>query len=279
MKIALTGAGGYLGTHLLDALTRYKGVDTVACFRRSDHGRKLPPGTAAAVFDIAQSDGVYERLGQPDVLIHLAWGGLPNYQSLHHFEEELPRQYGFVKSMVEQGLKAVVVTGTCYEYGMSSGELVEDVEATPANPYGYAKAALRRQLRFLQSSLEFRLTWARLFYSFGEGQAPSSLYSQLRASVARGDTVFPMSRGEQLRDFMPIEAMADDLARVAQANTDADVNVCSGRPTSVRRLVESWLDQNGWQIDLELGRYPYPAHEPLAFWGSRARLDRVLDGG
>jgi len=37
----------------------------------------------------------FELLERPDVLIHLAWGGLPNYRSLHHFEQELPLQYRF----------------------------------------------------------------------------------------------------------------------------------------------------------------------------------------
>jgi len=56
------------------------------------------------------------------------------------------------------------------------------------------------------------------------------------------------------------------------------VNVCSGRPVSVRRLVEGWIRDNGWTIDLNLGHYPYPDYEPMAFWGERRKLDRILGG-
>jgi len=40
----------------------------------------------------------FDRMGRPDILVHLAWDGLPNYKSLHHFETELPKHYRFLKS-------------------------------------------------------------------------------------------------------------------------------------------------------------------------------------
>jgi dTDP-6-deoxy-L-talose 4-dehydrogenase (NAD+) len=109
----------------------------------------------------------FELMGNPDVLIHLAWGGLPNYRSLHHFEVELPAQYNFLKGMIQSGLKNLVVTGTCFEYGMRSGSLHEDMEAKPTNPYGFAKDSLRRQLEYIKDDQPFALTWARLFYLLG----------------------------------------------------------------------------------------------------------------
>jgi dTDP-6-deoxy-L-talose 4-dehydrogenase (NAD+) len=45
---------------------------------------------------------------------------------------------------------------------------------------------------------------------------------------------------------------------------------------SIRRLVERWKAVNGWDIELDLGRYPYPAHEPLAFWGSSRKLQSLI---
>ena len=55
------------------------------------------------------------------------------------------------------------------------------------------------------------------------------------------------------------------------------VNVCSGEPISVRKLVEGWIEDNGWSIKLNLGYYPYPDYEPMAFWGDRRKLDRCLE--
>ena len=275
-KIAVTGAGGYVGRHVVRALAGRNDIEVVACFRNPEQAVDLPVGVKCAKLDITEPDDAYDRIGRPDAMIHLAWAGLPNYRSLHHFESELPAQYGFLRSLVEQGLSAMLVTGTCYEYGMLSGELHEEMESPPTNPYGFAKASLRRQLRFLQQDHSFSLTWTRLFYSYGEGQAPSSIYSQLRAAVARGDASFTMSKGEQLRDFLPIETVAQHLAELAVDTPDTDVNVCSGQPVSIRGLVEAWQARHGWNLPLELGIYPYPTYEPLAFWGSRARLEKLV---
>lgn len=60
-------------------------------------------------------------LGNPDLLLHLAWDGLQNYRALHQFEMELLRQYAFLSSAVRSGLPALVAVGTCLEYGRQSG--------------------------------------------------------------------------------------------------------------------------------------------------------------
>ena len=57
---------------------------------------------------------------------------------------------------------------------------------------------------------------------------------------------------------------------------DGVINVCSGKPISVRQQVENWLSENNWQIELNLGFYPYPDYEPMEFWGDRNHLDGLL---
>jgi dTDP-6-deoxy-L-talose 4-dehydrogenase (NAD+) len=224
------------------------------------------------------SANVFDLLDRPDALIHLAWTGLPNYKSLHHFEEELPAQYRFLKNLVESGLQNLVVTGTCFEYGMQSGLLNEDLPTRPSNPYGFAKDVLRRQLEYLQQVQPFNLTWARLFYLYGEGQAENSLLPQLRKAVEQGHKVFNMSGGEQLRDYLPVAEIGKHLVSLAMMDQDHGiVNICSGNPISVRNRVEGWIKENGWFIDLNLGYYPYADYEPMAFWGDRKKLDRCLE--
>ena len=278
MKIAVTGATGFIGRHVLRTLSTRAGVEVTASSRNPVPPGSLPIGIRHVVLDVATpSPDDYDRLGRPDVLLHLAWSGLPNYRSLHHFETELPRQYSFLRSMIQSGLQTLFVAGTCYEYGMTNGELVESVEATPSNPYAYAKIALRQQLQFLRVSHPFALTWARLFYMYGNGQPAASLFTQLATAVNRGDRSFGMSRGEQLRDFLPVEHVARSIVELALQQQDIGVvNICSGKPISVRGLVENLMARNGWNIALDLGKYPYPDHEPLAFWGSSKKLHSLI---
>ncbi len=272
MKIAVTGATGFIGRHVLTAL-QDTDAEIVAVVRDTRLMTASPlkdlPSCHTVLMDIAKpNNNAWEQLGSPDVLIHLAWDGLPNYKSLHHFETELPKHYFFLKQLIESGLPKLVVTGTCFEYGMQSGALSVDSTIQPANPYAYAKAALHQQLRFLQNTQSFKLTWARLFYLYGSGQAATSLYTQLQEAIARGDKLFNMSGGEQLRDYLPVETAAQQLVKLAIQQSNTTVNICSGQPVSVRRLVEQWRSEKNSDIQLKLGYYPYPDYEPMAFWGN-----------
>ena len=214
------------------------------------------------------AESAFIRLGSPDVLFHLAWSGLSNFNDPQHFESELPTQYRFLRALIRSGLRRVVIAGTCLEYGMQSGALSVDTPTAPTTAYGFAKDTLRRQLEFLRLHDDYELIWARLFYMYGDGQSENSLYSMLRAAVARGDLTFPMSAGEQLRDYLPIGTIARQLVDLAYEDSPRRLlNICSGRPMSVRSLVERWVSENSWNIELDLGRYPYPDYEPLAFWG------------
>lgn len=277
MKIAVTGASGFVGRHVLAALRTHE-VDIVAVTRDAARLNGIDATVGVVEMDISNPpQNCFEHLGKPDALIHLAWDGLPNYKSLHHFEPELPRQYQFLKSLVEDGLSSMLVTGTCFEYGMQSGALSEEMLPQPSNPYGYAKNALRQQLQYLKSDRPFNLAWARLFYMHGEGQTATSLYPKLKEAVLRGDKVFNMSGGEQLRDYLHITEIAHQTVQLAMSQRDTGIiNICSGKPISVRRLVEQWLHDNGWDIELNLGYYPYPDYEPMAFWGDRRYLDSIL---
>ena len=278
MNVAVTGATGFVGRHVVGELERRGIKPTLVC---RSAGELSGDGSRHKVVEMelrSPPKDPFAVLGKPDILIHLAWGGLPNYQSRQHCDEELPVQRTFLSAMIAGGLRNLLVTGTCLEYGMQSGQLREDHEAKPSNPYGSAKNALRLELESLRAKAPFNLTWARLFYLYGEGQAPGSLFSQLRRAVARGDSSFDMSGGEQLRDYLPVTEAAAYLVSLAMLKRDIGcVNVCSGRPVSVRALVERWIRENGWSIDLNLGRYPYPDYEPMEFWGDRKKLSWCLE--
>lgn len=268
IKVAVTGASGFIGRHVINELNS-QGVEIVALARHGTTDLPIINNGKWVYFDINQPPiDAYEIMGEPDVLIHLAWQGLPNYKSLHHIETELPIQYSFLKQLVLHGLKSLVVTGTCFEYGMQYGPLSRDAETRPNNPYGFAKDSLRKQLCYLQATQPFNLIWARLFYIFGEGQSESSLLPQLRKAVNLGLSEFNMSGGEQLRDYLPVTEVAHQIVMLALEQQNlGPINICSGNPQSVRSLVEGWVKENQWNIKLNLGNYPYPDYEPMAFWG------------
>jgi dTDP-6-deoxy-L-talose 4-dehydrogenase (NAD+) len=274
-KVAVTGATGFVGRHLLRNLLD-RGIQVVAAARSATSQLMATPNLEVADIDISEGVKAAERLGAPDVLIHLAWSGLPNYQSDSHLKIELPKQLAFMHACREQGVKRIVVTGTCLEYGMHLGELNEDEMALPTTSYGQAKHALHEALEEMHAQGDLSVLWLRLFYLYGDGQAPTSLYSQLRSAIASGARSIPMSPGDQLRDFLPIEAAVDKIAALAlNMKAEGTVNVCSGKPIAVASFADAMIRKARAGLALDLGAFSYPEYEPFSFWGNVEKLDRL----
>ncbi|MGH2563543.1 MAG: NAD-dependent epimerase/dehydratase family protein, partial [Ginsengibacter sp.] len=125
---------------------------------------------------------------------------------------------------------------------------------------------------------EFSCKWIRLFYMYGEGQNPNSLLSQLQIALSNGDKEFKMSGGEQERDYLPVEKVAEYIVAVALQNeVEGIINCCSGKPIKIKELVTNYLKENNVDIKLNPGYYPYTDYEPMSFWGDNTKLKQILN--
>ena len=230
-------------------------------------------------FDLSSFDDAidyYRFFNAPEAVIHLAWEGLPNYTASFHNEVNLQRHIAFLSNLLQNGLANLTVTGTCFEYGMREGQLDESMPSNPANAYAMAKDSLRKSLQELQQKKHFSFKWIRLFYMYGRGQNPKSLLSQLQKALDEKAAVFNMSGGEQLRDYLPVEKVAEYIVKIAlQDKVSGIINCCSGKPVSVKQLVQNYLQQQHATIHVNFGYYPYTDYEPMAFWGDDTKFKTV----
>lgn len=278
--VLVTGATGFVGRHLVGELLA-RGMTVRALARDKARASTLPWFERVTFITADVHDATAEQVAAwcegVDVLAHLAWPGLPDYQALFHLEQNLGADYRFIKQAVLAGVPQVLVTGTCYEYGDQSGPLDERCPARPQTAYGLAKHSLHQFLLALQRHHPFVLQWARLFYLHGEGQNPNSLLAALDRAIDQGATTFDMSGGEQLRDFQLVTEAARQLSAIVHQSTfNGVVNCASGRPVAVRTLVERHMQARGANLSLNLGHYPYPPHEPMAFWAITDLIEQLL---
>lgn len=279
MKILITGATGFIGPYVVKELLKYNAQQIIIATKNKEfeHEGSCLEYHFLDLNNLAVDENYFLKLGKPDMLFHLAWQGLPNYTSPFHFEENLFSQYFFLKNMVANGLKKIVVTGTCFEYGMQQGRLKEDLLTDPQNAYAIAKDTLRKFLFQLKNDFSFECTWVRLFYMYGGGQNKNALFSQLEAALQRGDKVFNMSGGDQVRDFLPVEKVAEYVVKIGLSNFYGIINCCSGEPIKIKTLVENYLKSTNRQIELNTGYYPYNTYEPMSFWGNNTKLKNIIN--
>lgn len=280
-KVLVTGATGFIGNHVIEALCKHR-VEIIATSTNEEKAKQQSwfNNVMYIPFDFTQFNSAtnyFSFFNQPDVLIHLAWEGLPNYKSSFHTEINLPQHKALLENLVGNGLKNISITGTCFEYGMQQGCLSEAMPAKPENAYAIAKDELRKYIEQLNKDFSFSFKWIRLFYMYGNGQNPNSLLPKLDKALENNDAIFNMSGGEQTRDYLPVEQVAEYIVKIAfQKRVGGIINCCSGKPVTVKEFVLDYLKNKHKSIQLNLGYYTYPDYEPMCFWGSVEKLNKVL---
>ena len=275
MRVMVTGATGFVGRHVVSALL-VRGHSVVAIARDSETARKMSWFDCVEFIrcDLHENFQPLLQPGRlPSAIVHLAWPGLPNYRDFFHISKNLPSDLVFLEAAVKAGVPHLLVAGTCLEYGMQYGPLTEEMDTSPTTPYGFAKDTLRKALQLLQKESPFTFQWMRLFYLYGEGQNRNSLLAQLDRAMDEGQAVFNMSAGDQLRDYLPVQEVAENFVfALENPQIEGVINCCSGIPISVLDLVKQRCHTKASNIELNKGYYPYPDYEPLAFWGVPSKL-------
>lgn len=279
-KVLVTGATGFIGNYVVEKLLQrnchvISSSAKEASARQNSWFAKTDYRPLNLAY-LSETQNYFEYFDKPDIMIHLSWEGLPNYKDNFHLERNLPEQIAFLENIIKNGLKNLNITGTCLEYGMKEGKLKEDMEVYPSSPYAQAKNELRIFIESLQEKYPFNYKWIRLFYMFGKGQNAKSLLSQLQQAIDKGEEVFNMSGGEQTRDFLPVDKVAEYIVAIAmQTKTTGIINCCSGVPVTVKQLVSNYLKTKNKSIKLNPGYYPYPDYEPMHFWGDNSKLKSI----
>ncbi len=276
-KVLVTGATGFIGNYVIQHLLtqHYQVIATSSNIKQASKAKWFNKVTYLP-FNFNQFDNAvnyYQYFNQPNVCIHLAWQGLPNYKNEAHLTQYLPIQKAFLKNLIDNGLQDITVTGTCFEYGMQLGCLHEQMICTPTNAYAIAKHELRIFIENYTAETKVNFKWLRLFYMYGKGQNEKSLISQLDKAIEQGEATFNMSGGEQTRDFLPVQKVAEYIVLCAmQQKVKGIINCCSAQPITVKQFVTNYLTSINKSIQLNVGYYPYTDYEAMYFWGDNNKL-------
>lgn len=272
MKIALTGGTGFIGSHFLQQALA--AGHTVRAVRRSPYSQPRFSLLASPDWLDRQLNEVTSlELRGCDVLVHLAThtGNVP-YDSLANC---LHWNLTAVLTLFEQarlaGIRRFVVAGSCFEYGRSGERYLEipsDAPLEPTNGYAASKAAASIVLKQWAEEHQLTLEILRVFHVYGEGELETRLWPSLRRAALAGED-FPMTSGEQIRDFQLAEAVASAfLNRSAYTFSSENclvLNLGSNSPMSIEEFARIWW--NTWNATgrLLIGHLPYREGEVMRY--------------
>lgn len=305
-RVLVTGATGFIGgglvRHLIDqGATVYAGVWPGEIAERV---ASLPAQAERLWIELQDMDSVQRavEVSAPEVVFHLAAVGVSErgikavpalnvntvgtvylLEALHSFVER--------SSVTGCALQRVVLAGTCYEYG--ARQTIEGLD--PLDFYAASKAAAWAFARAYWRIYHLPVVTARLFQVYGPGQPSNALVPAAIIAALTGQD-FPMTVGEQRRDFIYLEDVIDGLTALAFAPAveGQSFDLGSGVDVPVRQVVDLIWKLTGATGRVLAGALPYRRNEvpclvadaertaTLVGWRSRTDLEnglrRTIDG-
>jgi len=274
-RILLTGATGFIGSHLARLLIR-EGQEIFAVIRPgSDRWRLHDLLDKLTVLECDLTDTVslaeHLRMIQPELCIHLAWRGWSGTSIPEENLSSLSMSLELMRLIVHAGCRRFVATGTCLEYDMSYDLLSEETPLRSDHLYGTCKSLLFQAALQFSAHSGLEVVWPRIFYFYGPYEderrlVPSVLLSLLRGQVAK------TTAGEQVRDYLYVEDVVSALWTVAQSQMTGAVNIASGTAITVRDVISHIAQLIGKTDRVRLGALAYRPGEPMSIRAEASRL-------
>ena len=273
MKVAVTGAGGYMGRYVVRELLE-RGHEVIAVdlhYKEVDSRAKY-----SDVMIFSGDRDIFDQLEKPDLCIHLAWQDGFIHNSPKHMEN-LSNHFRFLKNMIEGGCKRIAVMGTMHEIGFWEGCVTADTPCRPLSQYGVAKNALRQSLLLLAEKTDCSIYWLRAFYIVGDDGRNSSIFTKILEAAELGKETFPFTTGENQYDFIHIKDLVKQIvAASTQDEYTGIINVCSGKPVSLKDKVNAFIEEKGLNIRLQYGAFPERPYDSKIIYGDNGIISRIL---
>lgn len=266
MTVLVTGAAGFVGRQVLDALgARASSIRAVV---REGKQWQLPPTvrvdrvvTTPDLF--AECADWWEEVCRGvDTVVHVAWYAEPGeYLQSGKNLDCLVGTLHLAQGAARARVKRFVGIGTCLEYDTSEGYLSVETALKPRTPYAAAKAAAYTSLAQWLPRQGIEFAWCRLFYLYGDHEDPRRLTPYLRTRLARGESA-ELTNGKQVRDFLDVHQAGRLIADRALSSDVGAFNICSGIAVTVRQFAERIADEYGRRDLLRFGARPDNPDEP-----------------
>ncbi|EAQ80407.1 NAD-dependent epimerase/dehydratase family protein [Blastopirellula marina] len=271
MRIAITGATGFVGRHLVRRLVE-RG-ESVRLIMRSESDAAVI-GEALFHCEVFRHDGNTESLSnyfqqsRPEVVIHLASLVAAEHQPSdvrQLIESNVTLATQLVEAMCAAGTGKLINTGTSWQH-------YQNESYNPVNLYAATKQAFESIVRYYVEAHELQVIHLKLYDTYGPDDPRQKLIPLLN-HCRQSRELLRLSPGEQWIDILHVDDVVDAyVAAIARFDVSAlpeeTFAVSSGAPVSLRNLVGQFEQIVGQKLNVDWGSRPYRNREVMRPWSS-----------
>lgn len=281
MKVLITGACGFLGSHLVRYIRDHT---TDVCLYTTDciNGSNYYSDNFFEV-DFTQDKQVLKvvEMIKPDCIIHLA-GLFGSSDPLMVYEANVTSLLILLEAVRQICPSTILLAaGSAAEYGTVSSEQLPISENTPCLPvsiYGQTKHLATQIADFYHRVHGLSVMIFRPFQLIGKGVspklAPGAFAEQVLSALTHNDPVIKVGNLESFRDFLDVADAIKAIWLLCQKPAPGKLfNICSGRPTQMAELLDQMIKVAGAQVKVVIDPTKLRGNDDVSVvYGSYSRI-------
>jgi len=282
MKILVTGANGFIGSHCLPKLIA-AGFEVHGITR----AREWPEESinkniffhSVDLFNQVEVTSLIKKL-RPTHLLHCAWLTTPGiFWSSADNILWLQATIHLLQQFGENGGLRAMGLGSCAEYDWTLDGGICEEQGTPLIPktvYGQCKLAAAQSFQAVAQIYNFTALWARIFSPYGVGEPAEKFISTVIKGLLQQKQVL-CTHGLQIRDFLYIDDVVDAIVALLLSTGSGAYNIGSGSGISLKRVVKTITDELGHEELIQFGARPEQLGEPIVLVAHTKRLTELTN--
>ncbi|MDE1858188.1 MAG: GDP-mannose 4,6-dehydratase [Thaumarchaeota archaeon] len=287
MKVLVTGGAGFIGSHLVDALSAEGHRVTVVDDLSTGSTGNLAAHAKVAGFEFLKGDfaagpSLSKAVRRADAVVHLAArvgvaDSVRSPEAVH--DVNVNRTLRLLRACAKGGVGRFVLASSASVYGDASPPVSEAMPLRPLSPYAASKASCEAYCQAYRASYGLPTVVLRFMNVYGPrmGGAYGAVMSEFAKSVEAGSPLTIYGDGRQTRDFLHVaDAVRAIMLGATSERADGETfNIGTGTPTSISDLAELFIAASG-RRDLKVSRVTPRPGEVRHSFADVAKAKRVL---